>query len=74
MNRKLQIIVGNTPLLIDFAQLQRQRRALGEAAEGSQLLDWEVKSLGGLREFLDSFVDASAKVLGDEVVFGKKMT
>jgi hypothetical protein len=65
--RTRQIIVGNTPLIVDFAALQKQRRKLSEHT--GDMFDSE--EMDGLQYFLDAFVDAAAKVLGEKVVFGK---
>lgn len=64
----LQIIVGNTPLRIDFALLRRQKRAIIVAKEDGCLTK---STAEGLLSFLDAFQDACANVLGDEAVFGK---
>ncbi len=66
--RTRQIIVGNTPLNVDFAALQKQRRKLSELT--GDMFDSE--EMDGLQYFLDAFVDASAEVLGEKVVFGKE--
>jgi len=67
MNKRTkQIIVGNTPLNVDFSELRKQRRKLSEI---TALID--SRELDGLEYFLDAFVDASAEVLGEKVVFGK---
>ena len=65
--RTRQIIVGNTPMLVDFAALQKQRRKLSELT--GDMFDSE--EMDGLQYFLDAFVDAAAEVLGEKVVFGK---
>jgi len=64
--RTKQIIVGNTPLNVDFSELRKQRRKLSEI---TALID--SRELDGLEYFLDAFVDASAEVFGEKVVFGK---
>ena len=89
MNGHEQIIVGNTPLIVDWAALRKQRGALAsvtirgcmERAEAKEKLRYFPKSAGemltameGIESFLDAFVDASAEVLGEEVVFGRKLS
>jgi hypothetical protein len=78
--RTRQIIVGNTPLNVDFGELQKQRRRLWgmvqETAEGAFVprdpkVRKDTEALEGIMNLLDAFVDASALVLGDNVVFGK---
>jgi hypothetical protein len=76
--RTRQIIVGNTPLNVDFGELQKQRRRLAVIARENTLgffatrdEEKDIEALEGVMSFLDAFVDASALVLGDYVVFGK---
>jgi len=84
-----QIIVGNTPIMIDWKKLRKQRGLLaaltadgckcrlGAQAEGMSLSKAEdeiLDMLEGLQGFLDAFVDASAGVLGEKVVFGRKLS
>jgi hypothetical protein len=66
-NRTKQIIVGNTPLLVDFKELQKQRRELSKHTGDM----FDSKEVDGLQYFLDAFVDAAAEVLGEKVVFGR---
>lgn len=68
MNKRTkQIIVGNTPLIVDFKELHKQRTKLTELAEDK----FDGDELDGLQYFLDAFVDAAAEVLGEKVVFGR---
>ena len=80
MNKRTkQIIVGNTPLLVDFAALQKRRNRLAVMAyekvcgfaphspQGKKDFD----TIGGVLSFLDAFADAAAEVLGEKAVFGK---
>ena len=81
-----QIIVGNTPILIDWKKMRKQRGLLAaliadgvkyQQANGVSLSPREGDLLDmfeGLQGFLDAFVDASADVLGDKVVFGRKIS
>jgi hypothetical protein len=66
--RTRQIIVGNTPLNVDFGELQKQRHKLARLT--GDMFDSE--EMDGLQYFLDAFVDAAAEVLGEKVVFGKE--
>ena len=69
-NRTWQIIVGNTPMRVDFRLLGRQRRKLTWMAD--RTCGPERACLEGVSDFFDEFVDASAEVLGDKAVFGRK--
>lgn len=59
VNRTQFIFVGNSQLLVNWKELQKQRRGLTDE---------------GLLSFFDAFCDAAAEVLGEEVVFGRKLT
>lgn len=68
MNKRTkEILIGNTPLLVDFKELQEQRSKLTELVEDK----FDGDELAGLQCFLDAFVDAAAGVLGEKVVFGR---
>lgn len=73
MSRIAKIQIGNTSALVDYKELQRQRGALS-VLEQFPCLSADIReSLCGLQNFLDAFVDASADVLGDELVFGRRL-
>lgn len=68
MNKRTkEILVGNTPLLVDFAALEKQRYRLSELVEAMS----DREEMDGLQNFLDAFVDAAANTLGEKMVFGR---
>ena len=75
--RTRQIIVGNTPLNVDFGELHKQLCRLAKMAydysepEANPQDKKDAAILEGVLSLLEAFVDASAEVLGEEVVFGK---
>ena len=64
--RTRQIIVGDTPIIVDFKLLQKQKRSFLEIASPPE-------AAAGLLEFLDAFQDAAALVLGEKVVFEREI-
>ena len=73
MAKKLQIIVGDTPLKVDFAALRLDRRTLVGVVEGSIPDDRERERLDRLESFVGRFMEAAAKCFGDRtLVFGKE--
>jgi len=68
-----QVYVGRGAVIVDWQALRQQRRLLADMTmnpEQHGLSKNKRAMLEGIQGLLDAFVDESAKVLGNKVVFG----
>lgn len=66
-----QIIVGDTALIIDWAELRTQKLELLEAIARTKT-EKQALELEGLLGLIEAFQNAAAEVLGETLVFGEE--
>ncbi len=68
---KTQLIVGNTPVGVDWEWLRIQKATLVELSANRNVFNPAVlANLDGLVSLLDALQDAAADALGEKTVFG----